>query len=145
MPYCKNCHSRIDKFNKDRCPICGFERPLDDVSSDTVEITTSVDTSDLNLDYHPRSRKKLFIYFSLLGIFGVPYFYLYRPKLGAFYCLSNLLVITGLSLILIVICSFHIALGIVLSIVAMMLINFFIGFSYYKTPNLKDGHGDFLE
>ena len=23
MPICKNCHTRIDKFNSDRCPICG--------------------------------------------------------------------------------------------------------------------------
>ena len=145
MPYCKNCHSRIDKFNKDRCPICGFERPLDDVSSDTVEITTSVDTSDLNLDYHPRSRKKLFIFFVLLGIFGVPYFYLYKAKQGVLYSIANLSVLAGLSVIFIVIAQLHIALGIVISLFAMILVNVFVGLYYYKAPNLKDGHGDFLE
>ena len=90
MPYCKNCHSRIDKFNKDRCPICGQERPLDDVTSDTIEITTSVDVNDLNLNYHPRQKKKLLIYFLTLGIFGAPFFYLYDTPRGFYVVDKNI-------------------------------------------------------
>lgn len=145
MPYCKNCHSRIDKFNKDRCPICGYERPLDDVSSDTVEITTSIDVNDLNLEYHPRLRNKMFIYFITLGIFGVPFFYLYRKKAGIIYAVINLILLGGIIALLATLTEMHIALVIVLALLSLIVINSCIGLYFYKKPNLKDGHGDFLE
>lgn len=145
MPYCKNCHSRIDKFNKDRCPICGMERPLDDVSSDTIEITTSVDVNDLNLNYHPRHRKTLLIYFLTLGIFGVPFFYLYENKKGIIYSFFNLLIL-GLMIFLFVYFNvMGVILGILIPILAIYAFNAIIGFIYFRTQNLKDGRGDFLE
>ena len=69
MPVCKNCNSRIDKFNKDRCPICGVERPFEGVSSDTVEVTSRIDSGDVKIDYHPRKRKTLLTLFALCGLF----------------------------------------------------------------------------
>lgn len=145
MPYCKNCHSRIDKFNKDRCPICGQERPLDDVSSDTIEITTSVDVNDLNLNYHPRQKKILLIYFLTLGIFGVPFYYLYENKKGAVYAFFNLFVLGLMIFLFIHFNVMGVALGVIVPILILYFINACVGLVYYKRANLKDGHGDFLE
>ena len=54
MPYCKNCGSRITKFDNDICPICGAKNPLEGVTSDTVEITSE-------LDIHDKENKKIYI------------------------------------------------------------------------------------
>ena len=88
MPTCKNCHSRIDKFNKDRCPICGVERPFEGVSSDTVEVTSRIDSGDVKIDYHPRKRKTLLTLFVLCGFLGIPFFYLRKHVAGIIYAIS---------------------------------------------------------
>ena len=49
MPYCKNCGSRITKFDKEICPVCGEKKPLDGAVSDTVEITTELNVKDKNI------------------------------------------------------------------------------------------------
>lgn len=145
MPYCKNCHTRIDKFNKDRCPICGEVDPFDGISSDTIEITTNIDTSSIGeLDYHPRTRKALWIYFSTLGIFGVPFFYMYRKLAGFIYASINLALLAGLILIFALAAHLHIAASIAIAVAIMYLLNFLLGLYYYHKPNLKDGHGEFL-
>ena len=42
MPNCRNCGSRLSKFDKDICPVCGFKHPLDGVSSETQEVTSEI-------------------------------------------------------------------------------------------------------
>ena len=145
MPYCKKCHARIDKFNKDRCPICGEENPFDGIDSKTVEITTSIQTSGLEeLDYHPRTRKNLLIFFICLGFFGVPYFYMYRKLAGIIYASINIVSIIALALIFALVANLHIALAIILPILILLVINSLVGIYYFYKPNLKDGRGEFL-
>ena len=142
MPICKNCGSRIDKFNKDRCPICGVEAPFEGVSSETVEITTSIDVD--SRDYHPVKRKTLLILFITCGFFGIPYFYLHRKKLGFIYAALNL---SGIGLIGFLL-GFYTALGFLfgylIALAIFIAFNFGVGLYYYLSPNLKDGRGDFL-
>ena len=52
MPKCKNCNNRIDRFNKDRCPICGVTFPFEGMNSDTVEITTNIDVDSVDQEYY---------------------------------------------------------------------------------------------
>lgn len=145
MPYCKKCHTRIDKFNKDRCPICGEVNPFDGISSDTIEITTNIDTSSIGeLDYHPRTRKALLIFFCTLGIFGIPFFYMYRKLAGFIYAFINLALLAGLILIFALAVNLHIAIAIVIALAIIYSINALVGLYYYRKPNLKDGHGEFL-
>ena len=42
MPTCKNCNARITKFDKDRCPVCGFVNPFNLDNGDTVDITSNI-------------------------------------------------------------------------------------------------------
>ena len=36
MPICRNCNSRISKFDKDRCPVCGTITLEQEVISNTI-------------------------------------------------------------------------------------------------------------
>lgn len=144
MPVCRNCNSRIDKFNKDRCPICGVEHPFDGVSSDTVEVTSRIDSDNLEIDYHPRKRKTLLILFALCGFTGVPFFYLRRAVIGIVYGIINLALLAASMILLIQFTPLHIAVSIIVPLVVFVFINTLVGLYYYNLPNIKDGHGVFL-
>ena len=66
MPNCRHCGARIEKFHKDRCPICGELNPLDGVSSETIEITSQIQKSDI--EYKKLKINKIE---SLISIFGL--------------------------------------------------------------------------
>lgn len=143
MPICKNCKSRIDKFNSDRCPICGVEHPFEGVTSDTIEITTQIDVD--NLDYKPRKRIIMLILALTLGWLGINWFYLYKKKIGLVYLISSVIFI-GLIGFLIgyFVPSLQVWHGILICFGLSYFVSAFIGFVKYITPNYKDGHGDFV-
>lgn len=142
MPICKNCHSRIDKFNKDRCPICGIENPFEGVNSDTIEITTSLDVDDF--DYNPKKKSKVLLYSILLGFVGMPYFYLYKKKEGIVSCVINLLFIVLAGFLIGYFTSIEMYLSFIIFFLSDVIINSLIGLYLFKKPNLKDGHGEFV-
>ena len=142
MPICKNCGSRIDKFNKDRCPICGAENPFEGVSSETVEVTTSIDVD--SKDYHPRKRSTLLLLFPLTGFLGIPYFYLHENKLGAIYAILNLAGIGLIGFLLGFYTGVGFLIGYIIAIAIFIVLNFGLGLYYFYLPNLKDGRGDFV-
>ena len=144
MPVCKNCHSRIDKFNKDRCPICGVENPFEGVSSDTVEITTQIDTVNIKTNYHPRKKSVLLALFITLGIFGVPFFYIFKKKVGVIYALCNIVLLGGLIAILVNCTPLNHGVSISVPLILFIFFNVLVGLYYYNKPNLKDGRGVFL-
>lgn len=143
MPICKNCHSRIDKFNKDRCPICGVEFPFEGVSSDTIEITTALDVD--NMDYKPRKRKTMFLLSALLGFTGAPYFYIYKKVPGIISLLASIVfIVVGGVILGHFVPSIGIGFGLLIFLALSVFIHFIIGIFTYITPNLKDGRGDFI-
>ena len=142
MPICKNCHSRIDKFNKDRCPICGVENPFEGVSSETIEITTNVDID--TKDYHPRKKKTLLLYFIFLGFFGVPYYYMYQKKLGIYLAIINLLGIGLIGFFLGFYAQLNYGVAYAIGVSALLVLNSALGIYYYFAKNLKDGRGEFI-
>ena len=142
MPVCKNCKSRIDKFNKDRCPICGVEHPFEGVTSDTIEITTSLDVDDMN--YKPRKKKMVLIYSICLGFFGIEFFYLYLKKFAVVALIFNLAMIGGVGTVVGLFTALGIGGGIGVMVAAMLLVNTLLGLYFFKKPNLKDGHNEFV-
>lgn len=144
MPICKNCNKRINRFNKDRCPICGVEFPFEGMSSDTVEITTNIDVDNINIDFHPRKKSKLLLFFCLIGLTGVPFFYLKKKALGFIQLFSSILVYVALCLTLYFAANMESWLCGLVSLGAIYLINIVIGLIFYFTPNLKDGNGEFV-
>ena len=66
MPNCRNCGARLSKFDADLCPVCGIKDPLRGVSSETVEITSQIEMSDLQVNHGiVRHRKTMLILFLL--------------------------------------------------------------------------------
>ena len=144
MPICRNCKKRIDRFSKDRCPRCGIEHPFEGMSSDTVEITTNIDTDAFNNDYHPCKKKQLLILFLTLGFTGIPFFYIHKKNLGFLHLLANLSVFAAIAVLFILVVNLHVALGILIGLGVIYLINICFGLYFYYQPNLKDGNGEFL-
>ena len=145
MPKCKNCNSRIDRFNKDRCPICGVTFPFEGMNSDTVEITTNIDVDSVDQDYYrPCRKRELFLFFALLGIFGAPYFYLKKVKEGIIQLISNIIVIGLMSFLLYYFTPLSILYSILISVGSMYILNIIFGAIVVAQPNLKDGNGEFV-
>ena len=144
MPVCRHCKSRISKFDKDRCPVCGELNPLEGVNSDTIEITTEVHLNESDYaNYKPKKRIIVLILSILLGWTGATMFYLGSPKRGLLWILIHALVGAGLYFALYFITS-----GVLVPILSVVgvfyVINIIIGVMLYKNPNLKDAKNNLL-
>ena len=143
MPICKNCHSRISKFDKDICPICGAPNPLDGVTSDTIEVTHGFDGSDPAFKAEaPRNKGKAFVCFATLGFLGVGFSYLRFKVFAIIWCLLNLALIGGVGAILLL--TPLKAFGFLITFGAVILINICVGLYYKFAPNVKDGSGELI-
>lgn len=145
MPSCRNCGARLSKFDKDICPVCGTLKPLEGVSSETVEITSQVDLSGFEAGQKVvRRRKTLLLYFLLIGFTGAPFFYLKQKRNAFLWLVANLAVIGGLFVFFFLALSLHIALAIILPIITAYILNAAVALIYYFLPDLKDGEGEFV-
>lgn len=146
MPYCRNCNSRISKFEKDICPVCGTRNPLDGASSDTVEITSQLDVhgKDAKKMYDPHFRITAFILFSFIGWTGAGYFYLKFKKMGFIWLAANLLVIGGIMAAFLLTLGPKSWLSYAAPFASVYLVNMGIGVYYLAKQNAKDGNGEFI-
>ena len=146
MPYCKNCHSRLSKFDNDICPVCGTVKPLEGVTSDTVEITTQIEKEDNTLNSNICFKKKLLLFFIFIGFTGLPFFYLKNKKMGVIWVSINSVILFAMSFLFAFIFEepSFIALAILLAFVVVYIINIVTGMIYYTIPNLRDGEGEFV-
>lgn len=144
MPKCRVCGTRLTKFDKDICPVCGTKAPFGDEISETVDITSEIDINNPEFkNAIPRSRKKTFLLFALLGWTGLPYFYLRKRKLFPIWGISNIAAIAGLSVAFYFITKIVVA-GILIAFGISIFINIVIGLYYLFFPDVKDGSGEFL-
>ncbi len=145
MPICRECKSRISKFDKDVCPICGCKNPLEGVSSETVEITSQLDASSPEFkEYKPCKKVVVFFLFLLIGWTGTPYFYMHYLKKGLIYLFINLILATLLVCGFLFLIKLDVWLSILIPIVAIYIINVCFGLFFLFKNDLKDGKGEFL-
>ena len=146
MPYCKNCGSRITKFDKDLCPVCGTKNPLEGSHSDTVEITSELKIHDKENrgEYVPHFKLNAFIYFTFLGWTGLGFFYLRFKKMGFIWLASNLLVLGGLILLFTLTISPTNWISYVAPVAVIYLINIGVALYFLFKDNVKDGDGEFI-
>ena len=145
MPVCRYCGARISKFDNDMCPVCGTKKPLEGVRSETVEITTEINTSDPSFNnYKVTKRSTACLYFSLLGIFGCGFFYTKRNKIGVIWLISNIVFIAGLGSILAFLTPLSILWGYLICLFIAYAINIAVGLYHLFKDNLKDGNGEFM-
>jgi len=145
MPKCKNCGARLSKFDKDICPVCGVQRPLDGVSSETIEITSNLDLSSPEFkDFKPHTKLGLFLWFALLGWTGAPYFYLKYPKCGVVWIILTILIEGGLGCALLFGAKMSPLWSFLIPAISIYIINIIFGILFFFKKNLKDGNGEFL-
>ena len=145
MPSCRNCGARLSKFDSDICPVCGTKKPLEGVSTETIDITSQVDMSDFTAGQKVvRRRKSLLLYFLLIGFTGAPFFYLKQKRNAFLWLIGNLVVIGGLFAFFFFALNLHIALAIILPVVTVYVLNAGTALIYNYIPNLKDGEGEFV-
>ena len=145
MPNCRNCGARLSKFDSDICPVCGTPKPLEGVSSETIEIASQVDLSDFKAGQKVVRRRKMMLVLSLLlGWTGAMFFYLKNKKFAILWLLINLGGVAGLSVLLFTLAGLHIALSIGLGFVFVYLLNAINGVLFYVKKDLKDGEGEFV-
>ena len=145
MPNCRNCGARLSKFDTDICPVCGIKNPLQGISSETVEITSQIDLSEMKEGQRVvRRRKVLAILFYTLGFTGAPFFYIKKAVLGLIWLFSNLVVMGALFALLYAAVKTHIAVAIIVPLLVAYVINIIVGVVYNFLPNIKDGEGEFI-
>ena len=145
MPVCKYCGSRISKFDNDMCPVCGTKKPLEGVTSETIEVTSEIDIKNPDFKaYKQTKRVTAFLLFSLVGIFGAGFFYAKFKKYGIIWLIANVVTIGGLGSILAFLAGLGPIWGYVIPLVACYLINIGFGLFFLFKPSLKDGNGEFI-
>ena len=145
MPSCRNCGARLSKFDSDICPVCGTKRPLEGVSSETVEITSQVDLSGFNDGQKVvRRRKKMLLLSLLVGFTGALFFYIKKAVLGFVWLLANVAFIAGLLLVLLFAAKLNIVLAVLIPVLSVYMVNAIVGLIYFFKQNLKDGEGEFV-
>lgn len=145
MPVCKHCGSRITRFDKDICPVCGEKAPLEGVSSETVEITSNFNLNEEEFKtFRPCTRFKVFLLFVLLGWTGAPIFYMRYKLQAVLWLLINLVLIGGVGAVLAFLTPLGILWGFLSTAIAAYFINICVGIFSYLKRNLKDNRGEFL-
>ena len=145
MPVCKYCGSRITKFDNDMCPVCGTKKPLEGVTSETIEVTSEIDIQNPDFkSYKPTKRVATFVLFATLGIFGVGFFYAKYKKYGLIWLIANLVFIGGLGSILAFLTPLPILWGYLIPLFAAYGLNIGFGVFCLIKSNIKDGNGEFI-
>lgn len=146
MPNCKNCGSRLSRFDKDICPVCGFSKPLDGVETNTVDITTEIQSVKGEFaNYKTKSRVVTAIWSILLGWTGAPFYYLKYYFAGAIYSLISVFLMGGLFAIFYLFASLDLFISIIIPVGIIYFINLVVGIVFLHYHDLKDGNGEFLK
>jgi len=144
MPYCKNCHREISKFDADICPFCGEKNPIDP-SYETMDITKHIDPMAKGYGlYKSKSHKTLIWLCGLLGYFGAHDFYLGFKKRAIYELISTIVIVGGAGSIFYFTKLIPNGLAYVIPFAVVWLIYVIVAIVLSKNDSLKDSNGEFL-
>lgn len=143
MPVCRNCGARLTKFDKDICPVCGTKKPLEGVTSDTVEMTSFIDMEN-NKDFRVKKRTTMLFFAFVAGFTGLPFFYLHDIKKGVICASLNVIFFVTSIILFAVVLGVNALVATVLNLITMYFVNSLVGIELYFTDSLKDGYGEFV-
>ena len=143
MPYCKNCHREISRFDSDICPYCGTRNPIDE-NYKTQDVTQHIDPvkGEYKL-YRSKSRKTYGLLCTLLGYFGIHEFYLGFAKKAVWELVITLLLVGGVGSLLYFLAWKNWMIYLFLFL-AVWIFYAVLGLLYAKKDTLKDAKGEFL-
>jgi len=134
MPYCRNCHQKIERMNKEFCPYCGTPRPLQ-------AIPTLASNEKLP---RVRSRKVAALLATIAGLFGVHGFYMKKPQLGLTFILISVFLIGGIGTLLFFFVLKSSIWAFLIPIFTQIVFQCIFAFFLYKKEDLKDGNGELM-
>lgn len=144
MAKCKYCHEDISRLDKDICPFCGAQHPLDGQDTTTQDITKVLGEYIDPKTIHVHSRILAGILAITLGFLGVHSFYLNKKKMGFIGLILSLVLIGGIGSIL----FFGTSLGVFAYLIpyfAIEVLMIAVGVSYFIRRDVVDGYGEFLK
>ncbi len=146
MPICKNCHRTIQKFDKDICPYCGTENPIED-NYVTKDVTGFIKSSHSNEElYKSKSRKTAGFLCLLLGYFGIHNFYLGYIKKGVLELILSLAIIGGVgSALFFLLEPLKNALAFLIPFALVFVFYLLASIHYFKDDSLMDVNGELLK
>lgn len=147
MPNCRECGSRISKFDRDICPVCGCRFPLEGSNSETADITSQIDISSSEFkQYKPHKRMNAFLLSLFLGWSGASLFYLGYLKAAFMWLFVNLILIVGIGSLFAFILHFNVYVSFfAIAFVIVFILNAFFGLFFLFKNDLKDSKGEFLK
>ena len=146
MPTCRNCGARLNKLDKDICPVCGCQKPLEGVTSETVEITSqlTIDSEEFET-YKPCLKSTALVLSMTIGWTGAALFYLSYFDYAIIWAFINIgLLIGGVGSLLAFLTPVGIIWGYLIMLLVCYVVNIIFGVILYLKPNAKDGRGEFL-
>ncbi len=146
MPICKNCHRTIQKFDKDICPYCGTENPIEDnyVTKDVTGFINSMHSGEEL--YKSKSRKTTGFLCLLLGYLGIHNFYLGYIKKGIIDLLLSLLIIAGAgSALFFLVEPLKNVFAYLIPFALVFLFFVLNSIHYFKDDSLMDANGELLK
>lgn len=145
MPICKNCGSRITKFDKDMCPICGEKNPFNTESDQTQDITGVIGKVGNDLDLSKTRKRKTMIALAFsLGFAGAPLFYIGYIRNALVWVLINVVAIAAAILIPTLIGN-PIWVGLIIMAGVLVLSNLVLGTLLSIKHNFKDSYGELIK
>jgi hypothetical protein len=144
MPKCRSCGTRLSKFDKDICPVCGIDMPLEGVDNETIEITSEISgLKETMSGYKETSRTTCFVLSLCIGWSGASYFYQGKNKLGIIWLILNVTIFASLFLLFYFLNQFLLAY--ILPISLIYILNILMSFYFMYKEDYKDGRGNFLK
>ncbi len=145
MPNCKNCGSRISKFDKDVCPICGQVKPLDGVESETIEVTSEISAYQGELSTSKVKKRWVVLILSIFfGPFGAQFYYLKKIRFASIWLLCHILFAAILIGIFALAMDNGLVIGAIATLVTEYVINIGTGIYLFVKKDYKDGNGELV-
>ena len=145
MPYCRNCHQEISRFDTDICPHCGTPNPIAQ-GYKTMDVTKAFRAENSGEFELPktRSQKAFAILCMCLGNFGVHEFYILRPRRGFIAIMLTILFVCAFGLPMFLTKILDNAWAFVIPFAVLWLLHIALGVYYLRVESPKDGKGEFL-
>lgn len=144
MPYCKNCHKEITKFDTDICPYCGEEKPIDE-NYVTMDMTQHIDPQAKGYKLYKSKSHRLFSLLCLFfGYFGIHNFYLGFTKRGFIDLGVTVFIVAGAGCVLFFTKLLANAWAFLIPFFALWIFYIALGIVYFRKDSLKDSNGEFL-
>ena len=145
MAKCKYCHETISRLDKDVCPFCGGNKPLEGTDTSTQDITKVIDQLNQPVKIKHKKRIVAAILAVLFGFLGIHHVYLGKFKKALTSLIVSIVLIGVVGVILFFAVKWHSALAFLVPYFVLEIFYIFTAYIYLTKRSIQDSHGEFLD